>query len=179
MRRVTRLQYLSDNKSCTHRLLSAPVRSYWGTTQSCRSVSLPTSPPLPAWSHRWHRPWRKRARPRWSAGRQNALWPAAGHTRCHRTCPTYERRSLFNRTKKRVTFDWSCDAVIDGVTHQAAVLRLLQLRWATLSVQGVEWFDPQIWGVGRTCGVARDAQICREQTGTLKLSVINKTGLQR
>lgn len=82
-----RWKWMMYSKSFTHRFLSAPVHSYWGTTHSCRSASLPTSPPPPACSHWWCHPWRRRARPHWSAGRQSAPWPATGHTHCPPTCP--------------------------------------------------------------------------------------------
>lgn len=78
---------IRSNKSCTHRLLSAPVHSCWGTTQTCRWTSLPTSPRPPAGSHWWCRPWRTRVRPHWSARRESVPWPASGHTRCPLTCP--------------------------------------------------------------------------------------------
>lgn len=116
---------------CTHRLLLAPVRSYWGTTPSCRSASLPTSPHPPAWSHRWRHPWRRRAHPRWSAGRRNVLWPAAGRTRRHPTCPTMERRGRFNgKTQQRLA----------GVATPALAAWLTRLRyWSCCSLEERLW----------------------------------------
>lgn len=92
---------VSGSGSATHRTPSAPVRSCWGTTPSCRWASLPTSPPPPAASPRWRRPWRRTARPRWSAGRGSAPSPAAGHTHCPPTCPEEREPETWMRGEQR------------------------------------------------------------------------------
>lgn len=157
-----------SNKSCTHRFLLAPVHSYWGTTQTCRWSSLPTSPPPPAGSRWWCRPWRMRVRPHWSAGRESVPWPARGHTHCPLTCPEKEEDredgTLFTSRGQRGWVDKHLHyhyrrisvLYIFMVTHQAAVLRLQQFRRATLSVQRVKWLDPQCCGVRYTHTVPRN-----------------------
>lgn len=147
-----------NSKTFTHRFLSAPVHSYWGTTHSCRSASLPTSPPPPACSHWWCHPWRRRARPHWSAGRQSAPWPAPGHTHCPPTCPGNKENKKHGDENSvcLLLIHISFVAVVVMVTHQASVLRLQQLRGASVSVERIKRLDPQGWGVLHTHTVSRD-----------------------